>query len=272
MDPFSIAAGVVGIVAPTLHCVRRLMGDLQNIVDAPGAVKSLADDLLTIDKALTSLQTVSDSQWASLGDAVVNQSKSTMTLCTQSCDKFRAALGRWTRHSGDGKLSWQDRAVIGVFKQGQIQSMSKQLQNCNITLTSVVSIATLHSSLQQTHMAEEMMTTISTKETEVADAIIATDKQLAEVNAKLEDLCLAGQDPGESESDQACAVSQVAVEKTALSASRELLQELLSSTQAVAAKTRSGQDRIVNTFGHQNQGMQVGVSYGAISGITFSPK
>src|SRR5437773_1377424 len=80
MDPLSIASSVVSIVAPTLHCVRLLMDDLQKIVDAPSAVKSLNDDLLTIDAALTSLQAVSNQQWASLGETVMNQSESAMTL------------------------------------------------------------------------------------------------------------------------------------------------------------------------------------------------
>ena len=143
MDPLSIAAGVVGVAVPALHYVRLLVDDLQNIVNAPDAVKLLKDDLLNIDNALTSLQAISDLQWESLGESIVGQSKSAMALCSNSCDKFRTALVRWTRHSNDGKLSWQDRAVVGVFKQGQLKSMSEQLQNCKVTLTSVVSIATL---------------------------------------------------------------------------------------------------------------------------------
>jgi hypothetical protein len=143
MDPLSITAGVIGIAAPTLHCVRLLLDDLQKIADAPEAVKSLREELLSVDQALTSLQAVSDPQWRSLGEAVVSQSKAAITSCGESCDKFRAALGRWTRHSNDGKLSWQDRAVVGIFKQGYVKSMSEQLQNCKITLTSVASIATL---------------------------------------------------------------------------------------------------------------------------------
>ncbi len=143
MDPFSITAGVVGITAPTLHCVRLLVNDIQNIVDAPSAVKSLNDDLLSIDTALTSLQHVSSQQWVSLGEPVLRQAESAMTSCKDSCDKFKTDLGRWTRHSGDGKAAWQDRAVIGIFKQGQMKSMSEQLQNSRAALTLVVTIASL---------------------------------------------------------------------------------------------------------------------------------
>lgn len=143
MDPLSITAAVVGITAPTVHCIRLLLDDLQKIVDAPEALKSLKTDLLSVDQALTSLQAVSDAQWQSLGDAVVVQSKTATTSCKGSCDRFRAALGRWTRHSDDGKLSLQDRAMVGFLKQGYVKSMSEQLQHCKITLTSVVCTATL---------------------------------------------------------------------------------------------------------------------------------
>lgn len=142
-DPLSIAASVVGIVVPALKCVRHLVDDLQKLVNAPEAVKFLKDDLLTIDKALLSLEVISNSQWESLGESVVDQAKSAMTLCSGSCDRFRTDLSRWTRHSSDGKLSWQDRAMVGFFKQDQIKDVSEQLQACKGTLTSVVSIATL---------------------------------------------------------------------------------------------------------------------------------
>lgn len=75
---------------------------------------------------------------------MVSQAKAAITSCKESCDKFRTALGRWTRHSNDGKLSWQDRAMVGVFKQGHVKSMSEQLQSCEATLALVVGVATLY--------------------------------------------------------------------------------------------------------------------------------
>jgi hypothetical protein len=143
MDPLSITAAVVGITAPTAHCIRLLLEDIQKIVDAPETLKSLKRDLLSVDQALSSLQAVSEAQWQSLGDAVVVQSKTAITSCEESCDRFRAALARWTRHSDDGKLSLRDRAMVGFLKQGYVKSMSEQLQHCKITLTSVVCTATL---------------------------------------------------------------------------------------------------------------------------------
>ncbi|KAK4235982.1 hypothetical protein C8A03DRAFT_45950 [Achaetomium macrosporum] len=265
MDGLSIAAGVVGIAVPALHCVRLLVDDLKDIVNAPDAIKLLKDNLLSIDNSLTSLQIISGPEWESLGESIADQTKSAMELCSNSCDRFRTVLVRWTRHSSDGKLSWQDRAMVGFFKQGQIKSMSKQLQNCKITLTSVVSIATLHSSLNQTHTAEDMTQMISTKETEVANAIEVTHKQLAEVNAKLGALQLARQDEGETEADRASAISQAAVEQTALDASGKLLQELLEKTKTTAANAMRNQGETRNIFGNLGKGFMIGNNSGAIN-------
>jgi hypothetical protein len=110
---------------------------------------------------------------------------------------------------------------------------------------------------------------ISTREMEIKDAIAATDKQLAEVNAKLGALCLAKRDPDETADDQAGAISQVAVEQTALGESRKLLEDLLVGIEAAAANTRNDQARVVNNFGNLHQGIMLGVNHGAISGIVF---
>lgn len=142
-DPLSVAAGVVGIAAPTLHYVRLLMQDLQAIVDAPDAIKTLTDELEAVSLALASVQAITDPQWKSLGEDVANQSKAAITLCKESCERFKASLDGWTRHSKDGSLSWRDRTKIGFLKQSHIKSMSEQLRNCHITLASVASIATL---------------------------------------------------------------------------------------------------------------------------------
>ncbi|KAK3687149.1 hypothetical protein B0T22DRAFT_456543 [Podospora appendiculata] len=255
MDPLSITAGVVGIAAPTLHCVRLLVKDLQNIADAPDAVITLTNDLRS---------------WKSLGEAVTAQSKAAITSCKTSCERFKTSLNHWTRHSTDGTPSWRDRTTLGVFKQGHIKSMSEQLQNCNVTLTSIASIATLHSSLQQTQTAEEIKTMISTKETAVNDAITVTNGQSAEVGAKLEALALAEPDERETEADQTNATKQVVMEKKALGESRKVLEGLFSVIQTAAANSRAGQEPTI-TFGSHNQGQQVGVNSGTIH-ATFSGK
>jgi hypothetical protein len=142
-DPLSIAASIVGVTVPALHGARLLLDDIQKISDAPEIVVRLKEDVRSVDVALTSLQTVKNEEWESLGKTVAEESKTTIKTCTRACDRFRNDLQRWTKHSEDGKLTWQDRANVGFFKQKRIRTMSEQLQNCKLTINSVVSIATL---------------------------------------------------------------------------------------------------------------------------------
>ncbi|KAI7768307.1 hypothetical protein LZL87_013927 [Fusarium oxysporum] len=256
MDPLSITSGVIGVAVPALQCVQQLRKTIQAILDAPTEITSLGEELLTIEQAITSVQAVSDQQWRSLGDPVVTQSKTGMNLCRKSCSKFQAAIDHWTRHSEDGKLSWRDRTTIGLFRQDHIKSTSSQLENCKSTLTSIVSIATFQSSLQQTSVNEEIMRMVSAKETEIANAVSTTERQLYEVNNKLEKLHLALLEEVEEDPDQARAKSQVETEKFALQQSLNLLRTLNENVQSTAKDIRKGQGQVVHTmsFGDNNRG------------------
>jgi hypothetical protein len=141
-DPLSITASVVGVTVPALHGIRLLLEDLQQLKEAPKTVKRLLEDVQSVDTSLSLLR-VEDREWDLLGASVVEESKITISNCTQACNLFRTDLQHWTRHSKGGKLAWQDRTSVGFFKQSQIKAMSEQLQNCKLSINSVVSIATL---------------------------------------------------------------------------------------------------------------------------------
>jgi hypothetical protein len=143
-DALSVAAGIVGVTVPALHATRLLLDDIQSIVNAPKSVESMKEDLHSVDMALQSLQAIGDTEWKSLGGTVASESELAIITCARACDLFRADLQLWTKHSAEGKLSWQDRANVGFFKQRQIKSASEQLQTCKLTINSVVSIATLY--------------------------------------------------------------------------------------------------------------------------------
>jgi hypothetical protein len=163
-DPLSVAASIVGVTVPALHCTRLLLDDLQGIIDAPKSVESLKEDLRSVDLAIKSLQAVHDSEWKLLGGTVADESKLAISSCTRACDTFRADLQRWTRHSEEGKLSWKDRTNVGFFKQRQMKSTAEQLQACKLTINSVVGIATLYEFSIQPSMSQAMtMLTITVK-------------------------------------------------------------------------------------------------------------
>jgi hypothetical protein len=142
-DPLSITASVVGIIIRALHGTRLLLEDLQQLNDAPNTIKRLTDDVHSVYTTLELLQGVEDGDWKSLGQKVAEQSKVTISSCTQACDLFRADLQKWTRHSEDGRLTWLDRANVGFFKKGQAKAMSDQLQSCKLAINLIVGVVTL---------------------------------------------------------------------------------------------------------------------------------
>lgn len=142
-DPLSVAASVVGITVPALHGVRLLLADLQKLEDAPKTVKVLTDNVQSVSAALELLKGLGDQEWNSLGTDVAEQSKATISSCTKACDLFSTNIRKWTRHSEDGRLAWQDRANVGFFKKDQIKAMSDQLQNCKLAISMVVGVASL---------------------------------------------------------------------------------------------------------------------------------
>ena len=97
-DPLSITASVVGIIVPALHGTRLLLGDLQQLSDATKTIKRLTDDVQSVYTTLELLQGVEDGDWKALGQNVAEQSKATISSCTQACNLFRADLQKWTRH------------------------------------------------------------------------------------------------------------------------------------------------------------------------------
>ncbi|KAL8290754.1 hypothetical protein RB597_008823 [Gaeumannomyces tritici] len=264
MDPFSITAGVVGIVGPTLHCVKLLVDDIQKIIGAPDTLKALTEDLEFLRLTLVSVKDITTPQWKSLGEPVVKQSEAAIASCKDSCDTFQASLKHWTRHSkDDGTLSWRDRTALGLYRDGHVKSMSGQLKSCCSALSCVSNVATLHASLQQTQATEAIQTTISTKEAAIADALAAMDEQLGQMNDKLVALCLSRPAEGETDADKTSATNQVAMERKAMGESRQVLEELLSVVQA-AAQSASRSQGVTVTFGSHNSGQQIGTSHGSV--------
>ncbi|KAH7364014.1 hypothetical protein BKA65DRAFT_490205 [Rhexocercosporidium sp. MPI-PUGE-AT-0058] len=274
-DPLSITASVVGIIVPALHGTRLLLGDLQQLSDAPKTIKRLTDDVQSVHATLELLQGVEDGDWKSLGQNVAEQSKATISSCTQACVLFRVDLQKWTKHS-EGKLTWLDRANVGFFKKDQAKAMSEQLQSCKLAVNLIVGVATLYSSVRNSHVTDEIKKTISTRQDEVNGAITTADRQLVVVETKLEELNLSSDDDGAAGSSQGKdeVLRQLEEELKGAKASQKLLTELLSKSQEEAiAKTAGTQTgSITVSFGANNTGFQAGNINGGVHGMNFGGK
>ncbi|KAF4332391.1 ATP-NAD kinase [Fusarium beomiforme] len=267
MEPLSITASILGVAVPALKSVKWLRHSIATIRDAPVEIASLGEELSVIEQAITSIQEVSDQEWQSLSESVVTQSKTGISLCQESCRKFQSAINHWTRHSDDGMLSWRDRTTLSLFRQEQIKSTFSQLQNCKSTLTSVVSIATFRHSLEQTSTNTKFWELVSSNETEIRKKILATERQLSEVNARLEKLHLGRLGEVEIDPDQAAATDQVENENSAIKQSLELLSTLLENIQSAAKEVTKDREQTIHTvtFGSYNKGIQTGINNGPIN-------
>ncbi|KAJ5987155.1 hypothetical protein N7451_011520 [Penicillium sp. IBT 35674x] len=270
-DPLSITASLVGIVGPALHGVRLLSEDLKQIKDAPDNVAALRGSIGSVERSLVSLNMIGGKAWESLG--VAEETKTTIKICGETCDDFRTALQRWTKHSKGDSLSLLDRSKIGFWKQHHIESMEKKLLNCQVTITEVVSIATLISTLQNSHLMEE---TRERKEQEVKLAIQRGDAEDTDITQRKRDFKARPDDLNDDELEEAYhdAYHQLREQKKALDMSQALLKELLAKIQepAISQMAEKMKEHPVNvTFGNNNSnwGLQLGVSYGDINNATF---
>lgn len=140
-EPFSAAAGAIGIIATALEGTRLLLRDIDNISQAPKVVAGLKEDVRGAEMAIEGLKAIEPTDLESLG--VAEQQLSAIKTCSKACDTFRNDLQRWTKHSENGNLSRRDRFNVGYFQAEKIKSLSTQLLNCKTTLILAASTATL---------------------------------------------------------------------------------------------------------------------------------
>lgn len=142
-EPFSIAAGTVGIAATALQSAKILLASLQEIQDAPQTVQTLKNDLIAFNLALAAFQAIGDDKWNSVPTAVVEQTNNMLETCESACQTFITDLKRWTKHSKSGELSKRDRLNVGVFRTQQIQFISLHLQACKLNILSIATSSVL---------------------------------------------------------------------------------------------------------------------------------
>jgi hypothetical protein len=134
-----------------------------------------------------------------------------------------------------------------------------------------------YSSVRNSHITDEIKQTISTRQADVKSAITATDKQLAVLEHRMDEMNPSSDDEATSgsEEDKAEALRQLEQEREAVDTSRRLLDELLAKAQeaavARAAARRQSSSSTVR-FGDHNSDMQVHTLNGGLHGASFGRK
>ncbi|KAK8872358.1 hypothetical protein PGQ11_002872 [Apiospora arundinis] len=173
LEDASVATSLLGgALAVDAAAVVGLHGDgaearLAGIVDALGrlggvrhrvlhAVVAVAEGAVLVFAQRRVPAALDDTEWAVLGEEVAENPKTTIGTCKRECESLRIDIQHWTQHSTGGKLTWQDRASLGFFKQGRIKSLAEQFQSCRMAINSVVGVAVLYASIYNGHVAEEI--------------------------------------------------------------------------------------------------------------------
>jgi hypothetical protein len=133
-EPFSIAAGALGITSLATTAPRQLYELINKFREAPAEVENIRTNLESYRRPLTALLDFISSDVslvAAQDDLKQVGLVEAVNSCAYECDEFGKKLQRWTRHSpNSGQLSFWDKFLVGVAKKEKICTFSTQLQVC----------------------------------------------------------------------------------------------------------------------------------------------
>lgn len=112
-DGLSVAASAVGVAAAALQIVQFLITTIDNIKDAPKAVKNVKADLQSLNPVLHNLELAcrSNNEQIELSSEV----KTAVENCKMACKAFQVSLGRWMKHSTEDKTFWAHRWRVALW-------------------------------------------------------------------------------------------------------------------------------------------------------------
>ncbi len=139
MDPLSIIASVVGITTAALQSVQFLSKTIDNVRDAPSAIKGISADLHAMEPVLQNLdrELQSDSSKIILSDHI----GPAVENCDRACKTLQVQIEQWIKHSKEDKIFWVYRWKLGLFGQERIRTFKGQLSDCKDTLNTALSTA-----------------------------------------------------------------------------------------------------------------------------------
>ena len=142
-DPFSIAAGVAGLVALAGTTSKTFYQFFRSIYNAPDAARNLANALYTLNIALSQLQqSLLDPKFVSLGDDdQIIAIEDCLASCTAAFDTIRIrieASGLASTEQTFPKKTWE--AVKASFNEQQMKDCLDRVEREKTTLTLIVGV------------------------------------------------------------------------------------------------------------------------------------
>ncbi|KAH0166531.1 hypothetical protein KCU67_g4255, partial [Aureobasidium melanogenum] len=198
-DPFSILAGVVGIVTATAHTIHATIDLIDKIEGAPKAVYQIRAELNDTGSVVRHLEYILESRinntsWTQLLDE--SKLSSALKTLRDVCESFVSILERWTRHSpSSDKLSLRDGFIIATHSR-KISQLSTQLNSCKQTVTMAMSSCALQGQVENARTTERIVqlmtqekeaTRLLTEQRAVIEGLRSEDQQLQTVKMQSED-------------------------------------------------------------------------------------
>ncbi|KAG9662234.1 hypothetical protein KCU64_g2089, partial [Aureobasidium melanogenum] len=180
-DPFSIATGVVGVVAAAAHAIHAAINLLDKIEGTPTVIRQIRAELNDTESVVRHLEKILDSggqttTWHKLLDES-RLSQALKTLRTV-CENFASTLRKWTRHSTSGdRLSFLDNINV-VLHSTKMSQLSVQLGSCKDTVMLALNCCALQGQVQNARTTEHIVELL-TQEKE-ATRLLATQRAVIE--------------------------------------------------------------------------------------------
>ncbi|KAJ4361601.1 hypothetical protein N0V95_001762 [Ascochyta clinopodiicola] len=238
MDPFSIAAGALGITDFALSSIDQLRKTISSLTEAQNVVQDIVSNLEAIQRPLTALQEFKFPDGPSCTAAKEELKKTgvaeAVNKCGQACADFNEKLNKWTKHSDNKNISLRDRLSVGVWNKEKIIQ--------------------LHSASASDAHREELNKRLQKLENSVQQHVDLTKTLHNEAQMRTEQL---SKEPEEEEDDD-CAQRKLAIQE--LEEQSRLLEADESFANAVSSRLRAKLSGAQES-GHTYSGMISGTNY-----------
>jgi Fungal N-terminal domain of STAND proteins len=142
-ETFATFAAVAGVAGLTLQAIKSLGDDVQAIKDAPATVEKLRQDLSALASLLQTLEANTEESLQHLSTDANAVLAAALNSCKSACEIFQTKLKRWMRHSTDNHMHWWDRVRVGILADKNVETLSKQLLQCKVTINTAIGMMTL---------------------------------------------------------------------------------------------------------------------------------
>ncbi|KAK3723767.1 hypothetical protein LTR37_001648 [Vermiconidia calcicola] len=158
MEPLTITVAALGITDLAINNIIKLRNLINGLSEAKEVLQDIATSLDSISKPLNTLQVLRTSN-AELSNAARKDLEKTgvansVNQCGETCNDFAKTLEKWTKHSGNGRLSLRDRMTVGLWNKEKIRTFRARIRSCQSIVQFAVQSTQLLIQLRSEQLSE----------------------------------------------------------------------------------------------------------------------